>query len=564
LPSQNSRNRKGNAAIQDQPEDRDLGLYRHAEAGETYTPPSVRGSVIEMKHVLPSSWRHFVLFAAIIALGLFARVWEYRSLPPGLNQDDASNGVDAMSLYRYGTDRTGVPFPIRFVSWGSGQDALYGYMLVPLIAVAGLSPTVVRLPMLFVSILSLPLVYFIGRKLRGPDFGILAMFLLAISPWHIILSRRALEANLLPFLFMLGFACLLMVDVNNHWFVAACLILGIALYSYITSYLLIPFFLLLAIPTLYIGRRVSVGDILGSTLLLAVLALPVVIYVIINSLGLPSVRLGPLTVPRLPSVSRISTDVAIFQPGPVQQLARSAKGFLYMLVFQLDGTFNNSGQGYMYRFTFPLILVGGWFVFRRPMDRVARRLFMSWLLAALAVGVLVSPVFVHNNVLIVALILLCAGFLEWMLIWKKIVFVLFVGLFLAAFLSFTLYYHSPDSIAQVQRDYHADFLPALDYARTSTSGPICVIDDKIVMPYIFVLFSEKMAPDVGPDKIIYADSTSQYRNVTSVGRYFFGPDYCPASLSTTYVMLFNEQAPVRLKAFEMTRFGLYKVLVPRK
>jgi hypothetical protein len=199
------------------------------------------------------------------------------------------------------------------------------------------------------------------------------------------------------------------------------------------------------------------------------------------------------------------------------------------------------------------------------MDPVARRLFLGWLLAGLAVGVLVSPVFVHNNVLIVALILLCAGFLEWMLIWKKTVFVLFAGLFLAVFLSFTLYYHSPDSIAQAQRDYHAGLLSALDYARTSTSGPICVIDDKIIMPYIFVLFSEKMAPDVGPDKIIYADPTSQYRDVTSVGRYFFGTDYCPAYPLPTYVMSFSERSPLGAnKTFETTRFGLFKVLVPLK
>ena len=518
-----------------------------------------------MRHVLPGSWRHYVLFAAIIALGVFARVWEYRSLPPGLNQDDASNGVDAMSLYRYGTDRTGVPFPTRFVSWGSGQDALYGYVLVPFIAVAGLSTTVVRLPALFAGILSLPLIYFIGRKLRGPDFGLLAMFLLAISPWHIVISRHALEANLLPFLFMLGFACLLMTNINNHWFVAACLILGIALYSYITSYLLIPFFLLIAIPALYIGRRISVGNLLAGILLLAVLALPVVIYVIINSLGLPSVHLGSLTIPRLPSVSRISTDVAIFQPAPLLQLASSAKDLLYMLVFQLDGPFNSTGWGYLYRFTFPLILVGGWFVFRCPMDPVARRLLLVWLLAGLAVGVLVSPVFVHNNVLIIALILLCAGFLEWMLIWKKTVFVLFAGLFLAVFLAFTLYYHSPDSIAQAQREYHAGLLSALDYARTSTSGPICVVDDKIIMPYIFVLFSEKMTPDVGPDKIIYADPTAQYRDVTSVGRYFFGTDHCPASPLPTYVMSFSEHSPLGAnKTFETTRFGFFKVLVPLK
>ena len=82
----------------------------------------------------------YLFFAFILSLGIFARIWEFSTLPPGLNQDEASIGVDAFSLYRFGVDRNGVSYPVHFISWGSGQNALYAYLLIPFIALGGLLP----------------------------------------------------------------------------------------------------------------------------------------------------------------------------------------------------------------------------------------------------------------------------------------------------------------------------------------------------------------------------------------------------------------------------------------
>ncbi len=245
------------------------------------------------------TWTHAALLLLVFMLGVGARTWEYRSMVSGLNQDEASAGVEATSLYRYGTDRNGVSFPVRFISWGSGQDALYAYILIPLIAARGLTPTIVRLPMLIFGILSLPLVYYVGRRLRGRSFGLLAMFLLAISPWHIIISRRAGDTNLFPFLFLLGIACLLTANIDNHWFVAACGVLGLSLYAYWTSYLIVPLFGLIAFPSLYMASRIRRNDLIAGSLLLAILAAPAALYTLINILGFPSIHLGPVTIPLL-------------------------------------------------------------------------------------------------------------------------------------------------------------------------------------------------------------------------------------------------------------------------
>src|SRR3972149_9451579 len=94
-----------------------------------------------------------LLFILIMLLGIFARVWEFPSLPPNLDQDEVSAAVDAFSLYAYGVDRNGIPFPVHLVSWGSGMSALYAYILIPLIALGGLTPLVVRLPLLLFGLI---------------------------------------------------------------------------------------------------------------------------------------------------------------------------------------------------------------------------------------------------------------------------------------------------------------------------------------------------------------------------------------------------------------------------
>ncbi|HSR34126.1 MAG TPA: hypothetical protein VLY63_26465, partial [Anaerolineae bacterium] len=93
---------------------------------------------------LPGS--HTVLLLLALSLGCLARIWEFGRLPPSLNPDEASTGVEARNLYLYGKDRNGIGYPVKFISWGSGQDVLYSYLLIPLVATAGLSPVVVRLP----------------------------------------------------------------------------------------------------------------------------------------------------------------------------------------------------------------------------------------------------------------------------------------------------------------------------------------------------------------------------------------------------------------------------------
>lgn len=308
--------------------------------------------------------RHQALFILILLLGILARVWEFGALPPGLIADEAAIGVEAFDLLHYGVDRNAIPWPVHLAAWGSGQNALYAYLLIPFVAVGGLNPFIVRLPMLLTGILTLPLVYFVGRRTIDARFGLLGMFLMAISPWHILLSRSGLESNLLPFVFLCGYACLLNVRPGSHWFSLASFFFGLCLYAYGTAYAAIPVFLLLAVIVLLRWKMLRWGALAAGMAIFTVTAAPIGLFVLINTFDLDPIQLGRISIPRLPTRPRFATVSSVYGGSFWQSTVTNLATLWKVLWRQDDGLIWNQVKpfGYLYPFTLPLAPLGrrGW------------------------------------------------------------------------------------------------------------------------------------------------------------------------------------------------------------
>lgn len=502
----------------------------------------------------------------LVLLGSAARIWEFSGLPPGLNQDEASSGVDAFSLYRFGMDRNGVSYPVHFISWGSGQNALYAYVLIPFIAVGGLTPFTVRLPMLLSGLLTLSLVYFVADRTWGEKFALLVLFLFAISPWHIVLSRWGLESNFLPFLFLLGYACLLKSTANNHWFIVASACFAFCLYAYGTAYVAVPVFLFCAVLILLRSKRVSVRNLIIGLTVLAAIGLPIGLFVLINTLQLDSLHVGIFTIPRLPSPPRYETMGAVFSPNPALALAGNLLSMLYLLGRQTDGLVWNTVEpyGYFYTLTFPLTLIGVAQLARshNPAKAPERLLLLSWLLASVMIGLL-QPVNINRlNLIFIPLILCIALPLLWLAERWRMALVLIVGVFLIGFVAFTRDYHDAQYREQANRAFFTGLLPALELARQAgmSDTPICVTGS-INMPYVFVLFSEQMNPADYLEEIKYLDPRAPFRQVRALGRYTFGRQHCLPDRRTIYIL--DEEAPLYVDIqYTVSRFGNYAVYVP--
>ncbi len=442
-----------------------------------------------------------------IVVGILARVVAFDSAPPGLNQDEASIGYEAWSLLHYGIDRNGVPWPVHLISWGSGQNAFYAYMAMPFIGAFGLSPVTTRLPMLITGLLSLPLVWWIGRRLFGALAGLGAVVLVALSPWHIMLSRWGLESNVLPFVFLLALAFLAhMQDARRKtvWWVAACAFFALCLYAYGSAYLAIPLFVLGAVVVGLISRAMSWKAAIIGLVVFALVALPIALFIAVNTFKWDTLVIAGVSMPRMPTTPRFASQLAE-GGGPFAH----ASALWQLLVTQRDGTLYNvtDPYGVVYSvafFALALALATATVVFalakRWPLQRM---LVALWLIACLPTGIVQEPNINRINLLLMGLVV-AAGIGLGMLDAKiKGAFIAATVGLLVMFGFFARDYFTTQR-NKLAPEFFDGLLPALQHAQSATSGAICV-SGKVNMPYIYALFTEQTAPREFNRTVRYVD-----------------------------------------------------------
>ena len=148
------------------------------------------------------------LLLMILLLGFVLRFYQLGKIPVGFHKDEAYLGYNAYSILKTGRDINGNFLPLHLQSF-LYCPAGYSYLSILPIALFGLSPFAVRLPSALFGSLTVLLVYFLVKKLFKSSYlasrlSIISSLLLAISPWHINLSRTATENIPVVFLIVLG------------------------------------------------------------------------------------------------------------------------------------------------------------------------------------------------------------------------------------------------------------------------------------------------------------------------------------------------------------------------
>ena len=245
-----------------------------------------------------------LLFAVFLAVGIGARVWRFGAVPGGINQDEAFAAYEAYSILRTGLDTSGYPFPVYLTAWGSGMNALESYLMMPFIALFGLEAWAVRLPQLIVAVLSLIAAYDVMKRLIDRWAALCGLFLLAVCPWHILLSRWGLESNLAPGFLLFGLCFFLRGLEDHRFFLLSALMYGLSLYCYATIWPFVPLILALqAGYALWCGRlrfRGRDGLCVGLSVgVLFLLALPLMLFLLVNWGWIDEIRLPFLSIPKL-------------------------------------------------------------------------------------------------------------------------------------------------------------------------------------------------------------------------------------------------------------------------
>jgi 4-amino-4-deoxy-L-arabinose transferase-like glycosyltransferase len=197
-----------------------------------------------------------LIFIAIVIVGFILRFYKLGDIPPGVNRDEAAIGYNAYSILTTGKDEYGRLLPLSFESFGDWKLPAYIYLSIPFIKLFGLSDISVRLLSAISGIMTVIMVYYLAKLLTGNrKVSLIAMFMLAITPWHIHFSRIAYEANLAVFFVTAGAVCLIkaVTDAQKSWLIIFTAVFwSISLYAYHGNHI---FTLLLAFATVIIYFR---------------------------------------------------------------------------------------------------------------------------------------------------------------------------------------------------------------------------------------------------------------------------------------------------------------------
>jgi hypothetical protein len=221
--------------------------------------------------------------------------------------------------------------------------------------------------------------------------------------------------------------------------------------------------------------------------------------------------------------------------------------------------------GYFYRITFPFALGGFLLLLRKQAAHFDPRtgIFLGWPMACVIFGI-VQPVNINRiNVLFLAVLICIAVAIQWLAGYSRLLLPLAVSALLVAFGFFTADYHGKTYQQVADFKFHAELLPAVRFASGATQGPVCVTD-RIDMPYIYILFAEKPAPDSYLRTIEYADVTGATRNVRSMLRYTFGKGNCTPTSQTVYLLRFDDGQPKTGGKYDTKDFGDFTVYTPKR
>lgn len=191
---------------------------------------------------------YLIILGIVILIATFFRFYNLDIVPPSASLDEVSLGWNAYSILQTGKDEYGEKFPILLRAYDDYRPALYVYTVIPFIKTLGLNVLSVRLPSAIFSILTVLATYFLVKelfkksekehKLLKPEYvGLVSAFLLAISPWHIYISRLGHEVNL-----GLSFAIFGMLFFLKKNIYLSALFFVLSFMSYQTEKIFIPLF----------------------------------------------------------------------------------------------------------------------------------------------------------------------------------------------------------------------------------------------------------------------------------------------------------------------------------
>jgi 4-amino-4-deoxy-L-arabinose transferase-like glycosyltransferase len=151
-----------------------------------------------MKHYWPfiPGFDQLSGLVVLLIIGALFRWWGLGAVPAGMSPDEAAISYDAWAITLSGNDHWGKPWPVSFTSFGDYKAPGLIYLLAGWFWLFGMNEGALRGVVAVFGTLLILITYGLAREWwpRKPGLALTAAGLVAVSPWHIHLSRSGFEA----------------------------------------------------------------------------------------------------------------------------------------------------------------------------------------------------------------------------------------------------------------------------------------------------------------------------------------------------------------------------------
>lgn len=502
----------------------------------------------------------FIFLLLILLIGFFLRFYRLGDYPVGFHRDEAFLGYNAYSLLKTGKDMSGDFLPLHLQSF-IYSPAGYSYFSIPFIAVFDLNAFSVRFASASFGVLTVLMAYLLAAKIMKNSVlrykvAIFSSLFLAISPWHINLSRTATENTIVVFFISFGVYLFLrwLEDKTLLFTIGSFLSFGITLLVYQASRAFLP----LLIPLMFFCYFNNIKKQFNKLIIPILLFILIIIFPLILILNSPNLALRIRTVSIFASgETQLKIDEELRRDGMVNTPIFVSRTFHNKITGYIDQVIQNyfkhlsydfffTDQAYpdryripqvglLYFYEFPLFTAGLFFIFKN--QKRSGFFLLGWVMLSFAGSALTFddvPNMQRTMIVFPAISIISAtGFvylINFLHSKKKLMFVSSILVIIIIYnLSFYLhqyYVHYSSYRPWYRNDGYRDLVKVVNSHIVSYKK--ATITNRESAPTIFFLFFSKYNPAAFQKEIDSINNISFDR--VSFSKYEFSQEECPLKI----------------------------------
>ena len=399
----------------------------------------------------------------IVLLYQFLCLYKITDIPYGYNIDEAGTAVDAYFLANFGVDRYNTSWPVYFMNYGGGQNALNQYLCAITVRLFGFNMLQIKIPGVVVNVIGLIYLIKLFQKLFNEKYGLITGLIYQISPYGIMRSRTVLESNLaLPIMIVAIYYTYKAVEEQQpgavkYWIVSGILY-GLVCYAYIYELPIIGIYLVLQLTYCIKHKKINLKQAVQFSVQMIVVLVPLIIFNLVNIFGTETLQLFGVSFVKL---AKYRSDDAI-HGDILQKLLIVIKVMFYGDNLQ----YNTSGFGIFY-ITSIIIVIYSIIVNYNKLDfsKYTFKMFMVFLLIS---NIIMNILNVTNcnkfsTGYISILMLLILGIISYKKLQKqKIIQIIVTAQYIIQFMAFGVWYYTQSNKEALGSFQMGSFVEAVD------------------------------------------------------------------------------------------------------